>query len=275
MKPETIRYGTKSASQVMDFYKTEANGKRPGIVLVHGGAFLFGDQKMKLIQPVITNAVNRGYTVVSVDYRKAREAHFPGALADVKACLRYIRAHAEEMSIDTDRITVWGESAGGYLALMTALTPTVKELDGDMKENSEHSSAVDHLVVFYPPVEFFTMKNEYLSMGDNEHGDGKFESRFLGVKDIYQDKAACEASYWETYKNQLAESFSLSAWIQVGDEHDTKVPYKQAKNFAERLSGLENVSVMFEQIPGAGHEYPLFYTNENIGRILDWIENLD
>lgn len=275
MKPETIRYGTKSADQVMDLYKAETIGKRPVIILVHGGAFLFGDQKMKLIQPVISNAVNRGYTVASVDYRKSREAHFPGALADVKACIRYIRAHAAEMSIDADRITVWGESAGGYLALMTALTQTVKEFDGDMKEYSDYSSAVDRLVVFYPPVEFFTMKNEYLSMGDEVHGEGKFESMFLGVKDIYQDKAACDASYWGTYKNQLAESFSLDAWIQVGDEHDTKVPYKQSMNFAERLSTLDNVTVRFEQILGAGHEDPLFYTDENIGKVLDWIEKFD
>jgi len=275
MKPETIRYGTKSADQVMDLYKAEAIGKRPVIILVHGGAFLFGDQKMKLIQPVITNAINRGYTVVSVDYRKAREAHFPGALADVKTCVRYIRAHADDMLIDANRITIWGESAGGYLALMTALTPTVKELDGDMEEYSDYSSSVDHLVVFYPPVEFFTMKNEYLSMGDEADGEGKFESMFLGVKDIYQDKTACDASYWETYKNQLAESFSLAAWIQVGDEHDTKVPYKQSRNFAERLSTLENITVRFEQILGAGHEDPIFYTDENIGRILDWMGKID
>ena len=46
---------------------------------------------------------------------------FPAPLQDVKAGIRYLRAHADRFNIDPDRIGVMGESAGGYLTCMAAL----------------------------------------------------------------------------------------------------------------------------------------------------------
>lgn len=267
----TIQYADHSDSQVMDLYIYETDGKKPLIVLIHGGAFMFGDQKMPLIRPVIKHALNAGYAVASLDYRKSKEARFPASLADVKAAVRYLKAHAYEYGIDPERITLWGESAGGYLALMTALTPCVKELDGDIDIYQEHSSAVSSIAVFYPPVEFYTMKAEYQSWGDREHGSGMPESRYIGIPDIYEDKAACDQTYWETYRDHLPADFRLSAFVQTGDENDDKVPYTQAVNFAERLAKLENTDVCFEQKRGAGHMDPAFYTDENINRIIQWL----
>ncbi|MCC8129636.1 MAG: alpha/beta hydrolase [Clostridiales bacterium] len=119
-----VSYASNSEAQVMDIYLPEnATGSDPVIVVVHGGGFKFGDQTMDIIQPVIEAGVANGYVVASVDYRKSGEATFPGALADVKAAVRYLRANAETYGIDPEQIVIWGESAGAYLSLMTALTP--------------------------------------------------------------------------------------------------------------------------------------------------------
>lgn len=271
-----IKYASNSDAQVLDIHQPEGEGPNPVIVLVHGGGFLFGDQAMPIIQPVIDAATQAGYAVVSVDYRKSGEAAFPAALADVKAAVRFVRANAEQYGFDADNIAIWGESAGAYLALMTALTPEVKELDGDVTDNIEYSSAVTALVDFYGPVEFYTMDAEYAALGRTDTSfatSESFESKFLGFP-VGDDEAATYASYWGSYADQLPADFALSAWIQVGDA-DQNVPYTQSVNFAERLAeqiGAENVS--FSVIAGAGHEDDAFYTAENLADVLAFLDGV-
>ncbi|WP_431769918.1 alpha/beta hydrolase fold domain-containing protein [Streptococcus gallolyticus] len=269
---KTVAYAKQSEKQVMDIYFPENQEKKcPAIILVHGGAFTFGDQKMPLIQPIINEALAKGILVASVDYRKSQDAIFPAALADVKAAVRYLKAHSEEYQIDINQMTIWGESAGAYLALMTALTPTVPTLNGDVSENSDQSSQVNGLVSFYAPVEFYTMQSEYRSLDNPTAGEGKFESDFLGVDNIYHDKAACDKSYWKTYLDFLPNDFKLKAVVQVGGEKDIMVPYLQSIHFAEQLAQLPGIDIQFTKITTAKHEDPIFYTQDNIKHILNFL----
>ena len=267
-----VAYGTLSDSQVMDIHLPEGDGPFPVIVLVHGGGFMFGDQNMAVIRPVIEEGTARGYAVASVDYRKSGETVFPGALADVKAAVRFLKANAAEYSLDTEKMAIWGESAGAYLALMTALTPDVAELNGDMTDNMDERSDVPVLVDFYGPVEFYAMDDEgaALNMSVSFGDEGSFESKFLGQA-ISLDKEKTYSTYWETYKDQLSEDFRLKAWVQAGDA-DARVPYTQSENFAARIGdtiGGENVE--FSLISGADHEDDLFYTEENLEKVFAFI----
>lgn len=269
-----VAYGTLSASQVMDIHLPEGEGPFPVIVLIHGGGFMFGDQNMAVIQPVISEGVARGYAVASVDYRKSGEAVFPGALSDVKAAVRFLKANATEYGIDPEKMVIWGESAGAYLSLMTALTPDVAELNGDMTDNLTESSAVPVLVDFYGPVEFWAMDEEaaQLGMSVSFGSEDSFESKFLGQA-LTQDKEKTYTTWWETYRDQLSADFELKAWIQVGDS-DARVPYTQSENFASGLAetiGEDNVE--FSIIPGADHEDDLFYTAENLEKVFAFIAN--
>lgn len=265
---KNVSYASNSAAQVCDIYTPEDVDKAPVIVLVHGGGFMFGDQGMTILQPVIEKALEKGYAVVSVDYRKATEAVFPAALADVKAAVRFVKANAMEYGFDPEHIAVWGESAGAYLSLMTALTPDVPELNGDVTDYSDIPSDVQALVSFYAPVEFYTMYDE---AGKPDSAAGSFESKFLG-QDILADKDATYATYWETYADQLPSA--LKAWIQAGDS-DQRVPCTQSVHFAERLTryiGEENVE--HSLIPGADHEDPAFYTDENLDAVFAWLDGI-
>lgn len=109
-------YASGSKAQVCDIYVPDGEGPFPVIILVHGGGFLFGDSGMPVIQPVIEAAKQRGYALASVDYRKSSEAVFPAALADVKAAVRFVRTAAGRYGFDAERVVLWGESAGAYLA---------------------------------------------------------------------------------------------------------------------------------------------------------------
>ena len=270
----TVSYANQSDSQVMDIYLHKSRKKSPVIVLIHGGAFMFGNQKMELIKPVIEMAVNKGYVVASVDYRKSNESKFPASIIDIKSSILYLKSHEEEYGIDSSKIVLWGESAGGYLALMTALTPTVSKFEKNIVQPLILPNIVSAMVLFYPPVEFYTMKKEYESWGDSVHGDGKFESLYLGVDNIYLHKDYCDRSYWETYKGDLPTDFKLSAWIQVGDENDIKVPFMQSKNLSDRLSSIHGIGINYEQIINAGHEDTAFYTEENLTKIFIWLKNV-
>lgn len=269
------KYASNHESQVCDIYLPERTTLTPVVVLVHGGGFKFGDQGMSVIQPVIDRAVAEGYAVVSVDYRKSGDATFPAAVADVKAAVRYVREKAEMFDFDTDKIVIWGESAGAYLAAMTALTPEVDELNGDVTDYESQSSQVAALVDFYGPIEFYTMQAESdaLNLGKDFNGESSFESAFLGQA-LDKDKEKTYETYWETYKEKLPGSYKLSAWVQVGDS-DARVPYTQSENFAKGLAdviGEDNVK--FSIIEGADHEDDLFYTEENLSDVFKYLNTV-
>ncbi|MET1074689.1 MAG: alpha/beta hydrolase [Umezawaea sp.] len=98
-----------------------AEGDRPCVVWMHGGAFRMGDLDMPEADWVARELVTRaGAVVVSVDYRLAvgGVAH-PVPLDDVVAAVRWTRDHATDLGVD--RIHVGGASAGGNLAAGAAL----------------------------------------------------------------------------------------------------------------------------------------------------------
>ena len=263
---KNVVYAAASKAQVCDIYLPEGVEKAPVIVLVHGGGFMFGDQGMHVILPVIDKALEKGYAVVSVDYRKATEAVFPAALGDVKAAVRFVKAHAMDYGFDPEKIAVWGESAGAYLSLMTALTPDVAELNADVTDYAEIPSDVTALVSFYAPVEFYTL---YEEAGKPDSAASSFESKFLG-QDITADRDATYKTYWETYADSIPAD--VKVWIQAGDA-DSRVPHTQSVNFADRLKNhIPEENIAYSLIAGADHEDDLFYTDENLDAVFAWLD---
>jgi acetyl esterase/lipase len=90
-----------------------------------------------------------GYAVASVEYRSPRVARFPAQLRDARAAVRWIRANAAGHGLDPDHVAAWGESAGGYLAVMLATSAGVAALDstagGDaLADSSRIQAAVNY-----------------------------------------------------------------------------------------------------------------------------------
>ena len=92
----------------------------------------------------------------TIDYRHAREAPFPAALHDAKAAIRWLRAYSGEPGIDPDRVGIWGESAGGHLAVLVGLTAHRSDLEGTIGVATE-SSAVSAVVDWYGVADLDTM----------------------------------------------------------------------------------------------------------------------
>jgi arylsulfatase A len=123
--------------------KSDQPGVVPGIIVVRGGAWRAGDKEF--FGYIAGRLAMDGFVAASIEYRTSDEAKFPAAVQDVKAAVRWMRAHAVEYGVDPDTIGAIGGSAGAHLVAMLATSGGVKELEGD-GGNSEASSDVQAVV---------------------------------------------------------------------------------------------------------------------------------
>ena len=97
-----------------------ATGTLPGVYFIHGGGMILGTVDGE--DPVATMICDLvGAVVVSVEYRLSPETPHPGPVEDCYAGLSWVAKNAAELGIDTDRLAVYGASAGGGLTIATAL----------------------------------------------------------------------------------------------------------------------------------------------------------
>ncbi|HMH71852.1 MAG TPA: alpha/beta hydrolase [Bradyrhizobium sp.] len=99
----------------------KANGLAPGLVFFHGGGWVIGDLDSHDV--VCRKLADEGeLMVVSVDYRLAPEHKFPAAVDDAIASTKWIAENAKQFGIDASRLMVGGDSAGGNLAAVVAIS---------------------------------------------------------------------------------------------------------------------------------------------------------
>jgi acetyl esterase len=127
----------------------------PGLVYFHGGGWVIGDLDTHDVQCRQLTA-EAGITVVSVDYRLAPEDKFPAAVDDALAATRYVARHGAELGIDTGRLAVGGDSAGGNLATVVAL----------LARDSTEGPAIAFQVLVYPVTDLGAESQSYRDFGD-------------------------------------------------------------------------------------------------------------
>lgn len=113
----------------------------PALVWYHGGGMVMGtlDSFDRLARDV---AEATGAVVINTDYRLAPEHTYPVGNDDAFAALRWAHAHADHLGVDTRRIGVGGDSAGGGLAAATAL-----------RSRDQDGPDIAQQVMFYPGLE--------------------------------------------------------------------------------------------------------------------------
>ena len=103
-------------------YQSDSSTSRPTVILLHGGGWQYGTYLRTNNWPKLLR--DAGYQVVSVEYRLATadEPTWDKAPVDVSDAVTYIKAHAQDLGVKADRIAIFGQSAGGHLALLEANT---------------------------------------------------------------------------------------------------------------------------------------------------------
>ena len=120
----------------------KANDLAPCLVFFHGGGWVIGDLDSHDV--VCRKLADEGQLIViSVDYRLAPEHKFPAAVDDAIAATKWIADHARQLGVDASRLTVGGDSAGGNLAAVVAISAR----DGN-------GPAIAGQVLIYPATDF-------------------------------------------------------------------------------------------------------------------------
>ena len=106
----------------LDIYRRrDATAPQPTLVFFHGGGWIGGTKETSVMS--LVPWIEMGWNVVNVEYRMARVAPAPAGVEDALCALRFVVAQAKTYGIDTNRIVVAGESAGGHLALAAGMIP--------------------------------------------------------------------------------------------------------------------------------------------------------
>jgi acetyl esterase/lipase len=218
----------------MDIIYPQIDGKYPCIIWICGGGWMQMNKGAHL--PYLTDLARRGFVIASVEYRLANEAPFPGAIIDIKAAIRYLRANAKRYSINTEKFGVMGESAGGYLAAMIALT---RGAEFEAGEHLNQSSAVQAVCPWYAPSDLPKLANN-LSQHPFFNGDIK-------------DKNYCSLINPISYITPDAPPFLI-----LHGTEDMTVPFEQSEILYNALIA-QKIDTRFIALKGEGHAGEQFF----------------
>jgi acetyl esterase/lipase len=128
----------------------QASDRRPAFVAIHGGGWGGGDATR--MYPFADHFARQGFVAISVEYRLYKPESGVtvfDCVQDGRSAIRHVRAHAAELGIDPGRIVASGASAGGHVAVATAL---FSRFD-DPREKGSVSAEPNALVLFYPVID--------------------------------------------------------------------------------------------------------------------------
>lgn len=218
-------------SLLMDLVRPAYNSSvLPVVICIHGGGWAAGDKKDMLSMAYGVAAL--GYEAVSINYRLAPESKYPCQVQDATAALDYLRAHAKELKIATNKMAAIGSSAGGHLALLLAETSV------DHKIGSKtHPSALKGVCSIAGPTD--------LTAEFSDTAKGILKGFFGFPKETNP----------EAYK-KASPSFSLTKkcapLLLIHGDHDPLVPYSQATSMIE-LCASKGVPAELYTMHNAGH----------------------
>ncbi|MFI5910380.1 alpha/beta hydrolase fold domain-containing protein [Dactylosporangium sp. NPDC051541] len=211
----------------LDLHVPPGPGPFPVVLWVHGGGWLTGSRVWTVDAEFHARIVARGYAVADVDYRLALEAVWPAQQADLEAALRWLRHHAFALRLDPDRFAFLGESAGGQLAAVAALT-------------GDGPTAVQAAIIWYGPPDLVTLRNQ----------DDPFTGPALLLGGPLGERAPLA---------RLASPLhnihpSAPPFLLVHGTEDEIVPYADAVRFADALRAAgARCDVL--PVAGAGHVF--------------------
>jgi acetyl esterase/lipase len=199
--------------------------KRPAIVYFNGGGWTQGNPEWSFYN--CAGNAKEGWVAVTVEYRLAdRHNTTPfEAVMDARSAIRWLRKHANEYGIDTNRIAATGNSAGGHLALATVMADKWNE-----KTDALSISAAPNVLLINSGV--------YDLMGDAN-------TRWI-AKDLQDKNLIKEISPLHLIKP------GLPPMLLIHGTDDRNVPYSTAKAFADAMKNSNN-DFEFQTLEGAPH----------------------
>jgi acetyl esterase/lipase len=194
-----------------------AGDQRPAIVFFFGGGWRAGSPQQFL--PHCRYLAERGMVAAVADYRVARRhgvtAH--ECVEDAKSAVRWLRANADRLGVDPDRIAAGGGSAGGHLAASTATLPGHDDPAGDKSISSKPNA----LALFNPGTVLASVP-----------GRIEFDKKQTA---LLAERAGAEPKSISPYHHVMS---GFPPAIIFHGKADTTVPYKTVEVFTEKVKSV-------------------------------------
>jgi acetyl esterase/lipase len=210
-------------------------GPFPAILVIHGGAWRGGTKDSN--RGILKEFASRGYVAISPQYRFCPKHTFPAQVHDVKAAVRWIKAHAKDYKVDPDHVGAVGFSAGGHLSLMLGVTGPEDGLEGDASEGAP-STKIHAVVNYFGPTD--------LAAKDIPDVSKPLIRDFLGGTAEEKPEAAAKASPLTFVTKDDAPILTFQG------TKDPLVPYTQATKLTAKQTEA-GVGGRVELLIGQGH----------------------
>lgn len=126
---------------------------RPAILIIHGGGWSAGSKNDMVYRTLMIDYAMKGYVVCNMNYRLVQEAPMPACIEDIRCAVRWMKANAQKLGIDPNRIGTYGHSAGGHLSLMLGVAADSKAFNDDNDPYKQFSPSVACAAGGAPPTE--------------------------------------------------------------------------------------------------------------------------
>ena len=250
-----IKYKTTVEEDLyLDIYYPETrqkDEKMPFVLYTHGGGWFNGSKENIVKSPVkepFVELVKQGFAVVSVNYRlvKHKSVLMRDCVVDAMDALRFLSKTGIDYGLDTERVFVLGDSAGGHIAQMITLADAnLFQGDKSLYENSYNIIAG---VSWYGPSDF-TNKELFVTEDTSKDPDRfisritKNEKNTSTIKKMYKEMSP--VFYLKTDSPPL---FMLAA------ENDTTIPVAHAYRMKKKADELK-APVTILTVKNAGHNW--------------------
>lgn len=204
-----------------DVYLPASTGKRPAVLVLHSGSWQRGSKRR--MTAVAEELARYGFVVVNANYRLAPASTYPAQLIDVRSAVSWIRSNARELGVDPARIGILGYSAGGHLALLSALS----------QNGQKDAAAVQAVVSAGGPTDL---------------------TDFFDIFPLHRFLGKTRAEDPELYKQASPIEYASPAappTLLIHGESDLIVPKSQSVKLLEKLTSL-GAPVEFRWLPN-GH----------------------
>ena len=246
----------------LDLHLPKTAARSPLIVWVHGGAWRAGSKGDMPLEAIVAE----GYAIASVDYRLSTEAKFPAQIHDIKAAIRFLRAHAGEWNLPAEKIVIAGNSAGGHLAALVGVSNGQAELEGTEGTCRDASSSVQGIVSFYGASNLTTILDQ-----STPHGlSVRVPALDLLLGGNPRDFPALTRLASPIFHVDGGDPPLL---LLHGDQ-DPQMPIEQSIELRDTYQKA-NLPVQYVVVPGAAHGGDAFYDQERLGIMVKFLRKFE
>ncbi len=277
---ENVPYSDQDPLQVVHIYTPGNEGDYPLLVYVNGGGWVQQLTNYNTV-PGVWKAPSQGYALASIGYRLAPRWCWPTQVLDVKAAIRFLRAHAHEFGYNADTIVAWGNSAGGHILEMCCATNGKRTFEDLTMGYADQSSDIQGLIAFYSPSNLYQAElDNYISveelhalaespegLDDDRPGMALNSNIELGCRALDNPAIAAMASPI----NFVTKDFPPTYFVQ--GLADPVVAYTQTTSMYNKVvyeCGEDRAKI--DLIPGAVHGDPSIKTDEITKKVFDFTD---